>query len=68
MIFKYNFLCLCLCPLLLVLSLDTTKKSLALSPIRYFYRRVGIPLSLLFSKLNGPRSHSISSYKIHSKS
>jgi len=39
--FKWNFLYYNLCPLPLVLSVDSTERSLALSslfhPIRYFY-------------------------------
>jgi len=56
LVFRWNFLCLSLCPLPLVLSLDTTEKSLAPSsrhpPLRYLYTFRRSPLSLLFFRLN----------------
>ena len=55
LIFRRNFLCLSLCPLPLVVSLDTTEKSLAPSswhpPFRYLQAFTRFPLSLLFFRL-----------------
>ena len=54
------------CPLPLVLSLRTTKQSLAPSslhpPFRYLYKLVRSPLSFLVSRLNSPSSLSLSSH------
>jgi len=48
---RENLLCFVLCPLPLVLSLDTTEKSLAPSslhpPFRYLHTLIRSPLSLL---------------------
>ena len=58
--------CFSLCPLPLVLSLRTTKKSLAPSslhpPFRYLYQLVRSPLSFLVSRLNSPSSLSLASH------
>ena len=61
-----NFLCSSFRPLLLVLSLCTTKKSLASytclpPPFRYLYTFIRSPLSLLFCRLNRPGLLSLSS-------
>lgn len=53
LLFKWNFLHFCLCTFLLVLSQDTTEKSLVLSPLHHPIKYL-IPTSLLFFRLNSP--------------
>lgn len=63
----WYFMCFNLWPLLLILSLGTTKKSLALSSwlsSRYLYVLARSHLSLLFSRLNRPSSCSLSSWEM----
>lgn len=63
LMFKWNCLCFSLNPLLLALSLGTIEKSL--DPSSSSHQELGsidvIYLIYLFSRLNGPSSHSLSS-------
>lgn len=69
-IFMWTLLYFSLCPLLPILSMDTTEKSLFLFslrlPFRYFHTSIGFPLSLLSSWLNTKSSLSLSSYERYS--
>lgn len=67
LVFRWNSLCFNLCTLPLVLSMNTTDKSLAPSSSfllnRHFYTPIRSHLSLLFSKLKNFSCLSLSSYQ-----
>lgn len=66
--FRGNLPCFILCLLPLFLAFNTTKKSLVPSSLhlsfRYFYTLIRSLWSLLFSRLNSPRSLSFSSKEL----